>query len=667
MRGATKAKRLEKAESQAMASEEQQLALQVAKAQKLELAQQSIKGSFKAAEATVADNAIAKFFYANGITFGAARDAGAGSYYYEMVRAIQAAPKNYVPPNARALAGPLIDVCHGQMLTEVAKRDEGGVISDKFGSTYTSDGWDSCDHLPLINSAVIMANDGGVYVRSVDTSGQTKSAEYCASLMITDIYSIGCTKVVMVVTDTCASMQKAWAIIEDEFPWISCIPCQTHCPSLLLGDIAKLKEPAETIKEEGVVVGWFSNHQKPLAILREKTKAALGKSCELKKAGATRMGTNTFVGERLVELKGSLQQTVVDAQYVAQNYKDLPSDHEVSNCSTVVREHKGGMAKKLVLDDADDGFWARVTAHVNISRPICKMLRRFDTSAPGVGKVYSSWFEIGESIKASTASYAAQAGTKHGERWVYAHHPFFAAGYVCDPEFVSHDQASLEEVQEGLNATLEKIAILLKVRKLAAADDGWSKQWEARKLAIEADPKAQATMDNFPKYPTAKDTDIAGFCTKVTNQLALYRSKKGAFARGWIMDAAKEMPAYLWWDQHGGSVPELQAFARLVLAQPASASICERINSEFEFVKDRRRNRLGHNKANKLVALFHNLRLLKRMKTPQYSEPTIAWAADDEHSGITKYKPGGSVSTSTLLKAPDARSSSPSPMLALQE
>ena len=107
------------------------------------------------------------------------------------------------------------------------------------------------------------------------------------------------------------------------------------------------------------------------------------------------MGTNTFVGERLVELKGSLQQTVVDAQYVAQNYKDLPSDHEVSNCSTVVREHKGGMAKKLVLDDADDGFWARVTAHVNISRPICKMLRRFDTSAPGVGKVYSSWFEIG--------------------------------------------------------------------------------------------------------------------------------------------------------------------------------------------------------------------------------------------------------------------------------
>ena len=41
----------------------------------------------------------------------------------------------------------------------------------------------------------------------------------------------------------------------------------------------------------------------------------------------------------------------------------------------------------------------------------------------------------------------------------------------------------------------------------------------------------------------------------------------------------------------------------------------ERINSEFEFVKDRRRNRLGHEKADKLVPLFHNLRLLKILGT----------------------------------------------------
>ena len=61
----------------------------------------------------------------------------------------------------------------------------------------------ACDNLPLINSAHILANDWGVYQRSVDTSGFSKNAEYCASLVIADMYAIGCTKVVSVVTDLC--------------------------------------------------------------------------------------------------------------------------------------------------------------------------------------------------------------------------------------------------------------------------------------------------------------------------------------------------------------------------------------------------------------------------------------------------------------------------------
>ena len=97
------------------------------------------------------------------------------------------------------------------------------------------------------------------------------------------------------------------------------------------------------------------------------------------------------------------------------------------------------------------------------------------------------------------------------------------------------------------------------------------------------------------------------------------------------------MPAHVWWDTYGSSVLELQTFARLLLSQPSSASICERINSEFAFVKDPRRNRLKHIRANKLVALFHNLRLLFRMKKPKYSEPVVAWNEEDKHTGLVKY------------------------------
>ena len=61
-------------------------------------------------------------------------------------------------------------------------------------------------------------------MRSVDTSGMTKSGDYTANLMLEDIYSIGPTKVVCVVTDTCPTMRKAWKNVESEFPWISCCP-----------------------------------------------------------------------------------------------------------------------------------------------------------------------------------------------------------------------------------------------------------------------------------------------------------------------------------------------------------------------------------------------------------------------------------------------------------
>ena len=52
---------------------------------------------------------------------------------------------------------------------------------------------------------------------------------------------------------------------------------------------------------------------------------------------------------------------------------------------------------------------------------------------------------------------------------------------------------------------------------------------------------------------------------------------------------------------------------------------------------DYRRNKLEHERANKLVALFHNLRLLTRMNKPGYSEPAIGWNSEDNASGVIKY------------------------------
>ena len=265
-------------------------------------------------------------------------------------------------------------------------------------------------------------------------------------------------------------------------------------------------------------------------------------------------------------------------------------------------------------------------------------------------KVYHGWFELGESLSESSVPYAKDAVDKHAARWIYAHSAFFGAAYVLDPEFVEHDQAGNEEVMEGFMEVLQKIAVLIKVRQQQSqAEPVYTEAWKKRLAAIQKDPTKQ--LKDYPKYPTAaSDGDVRAFCAAANTQLSLYRGKKGAFAWPWVFSAAKDMPAYMWWDQHGSSCPELQVVARMVLAQPASASICERINSEFAFVKDRKRNRLSHAKANKLVSLFHNLRLLVRMKKISYAEPAVAWTDNLEHSSIAKFEPGAA-KTSSLVPA----------------
>ena len=367
LRQKTSSKRKMKIDEKEVVEREVEHQREIIKAQKSELRDQNIRSGFKSAEVQMADEALARFWYSNALPFGTA-DTSPSSYYMQMVRAIQAAPPGYMPPNKNKLGGPLLDSVHDTMLKDIANRDPQRLDAEKFGIAVSQDGWDSTDNLPLINSAYIMANNGGVYLRSVDSSGHTKDAEYIASLLITDIYSIGCQYVVMVVTDTCATMVKAWAYVMDEFPWVSCIPCIPHVASLLMKDIGKLPKVEELIKHEGHVVNWFSNHQKPLAILRRKVLEKLGKRKELVKAGATRFGTNTLVGQRLQDVKDALVATVVDAEYVAEKYKDLPPATEAGNCVKITREHKGGTAKMLVLDDQDitkkQNFWSRVGDHV---------------------------------------------------------------------------------------------------------------------------------------------------------------------------------------------------------------------------------------------------------------------------------------------------------------
>ncbi|KAL1530345.1 hypothetical protein AB1Y20_001254 [Prymnesium parvum] len=154
--------------------------------------QKTLLGSMKCAADEVADEAIARWFYANGISFNAA-SMEADSLYRDsgriMITAIKRSSDGYTPPGRKILGGRLIETIHQSITKQIELNDDASQNKTRFGMTYLSDGWESCDSLPLINSAYVTANNGGVYIRSVDTSGAIKTAEYCASLMIEDIYA----------------------------------------------------------------------------------------------------------------------------------------------------------------------------------------------------------------------------------------------------------------------------------------------------------------------------------------------------------------------------------------------------------------------------------------------------------------------------------------------
>nr|XP_011470780.1 PREDICTED: uncharacterized protein LOC105349359 [Fragaria vesca subsp. vesca] len=80
-----------------------------------------------------------------------------------------------------------------------------------------------------------------------------------------------------------------------------------------------------------------------------------------------------------------------------------------------------------------------------------------------------------------------------------------------------------------------------------------------------------------------------------------------------------------WWAVHGASAPILQALAFKLLGQPSSSSCCERNWSTYKFIHSATRNKITPQRAEDLVFVHTNLRLLARMKDSYKEGPSQMW------------------------------------------
>ncbi len=129
------------------------------------------------------------------------------------------------------------------------------------GATITSDGWFDVRRRPLLNLLVVSLK-GEMFLKAVDTGGETKDAAYITRQLIDCIREVGVNSVIQVVTDNASVCKAAGRLVEQEFSWITWTPCTPHCLDLLLEDVGKLPWAVEVVAEAKAVVKFITNHHR---------------------------------------------------------------------------------------------------------------------------------------------------------------------------------------------------------------------------------------------------------------------------------------------------------------------------------------------------------------------------------------------------------------------
>ena len=106
---------------------------------------------------------------------------------------------------------------------------------------------------------------------------------------------------------------------------------------------------------------------------------------------------------------------------------------------------------------------------------------------------------------------------------------------------------------------------------------------------------------------------------KVHEEFGNFSTKSGEFGDIDSIHDRYGMDPKNWWVAYGASAPLLQSLALKLLLQPSSSSCCERNWSTYSFVHSVRRNKMTPKRAEDLVFIHSNLRLLSR-RTPQYMQ-----------------------------------------------
>ncbi|XP_056167042.1 uncharacterized protein LOC115679450 isoform X2 [Syzygium oleosum] len=530
----------------------------------------SIEKALNMTERERLDYEIARMFYSAGLSFNLARNP------YFQSAFTYAANHNiagYVPPKYNLLRTTLLQKEKANIDRLYAPIRN---MWREWGVSIVSNGWSDPQRRPLIN--IMAVSDGEpMFIKSVDCSGEIKDMHFIFNSLKEVIDEIGHENVVQVITDNASNCKGAGQLIEQEFSSIVWTPCVVHTLNLALKNIcaAKNVEINQVVYEEcswiSEIVGdvmqikhFITNHSMRLAIYNEFV------NLKLLSVADTRFASMIVMLRRFKLIKGGLQSMVICDKW------------------NIYRDDNHGRAKFVKEKVLDDFLWDSIDYILSFTAPIYDMLRIFDTDKPCLHLVYDMWDSMIEKVK----------------RAIYAHEV-----KRLDEESTFYEVVHTILVDRWtMNTPLHCLAHALN------PSDQWLNEDPARVSPHKNKEINQERLKCLRKYFPNFDEHH-----KVNLEYVDFASKNGDFREFDSIHDRYSWDPKAWWVNHGAYAPMLQNIALKLLAQPSSSSCAERNWSTYSFVHSMRRNKMTPKRAEDLVFIHSNLRLLSR-KNPQYAE-----------------------------------------------
>ncbi|KAH9686850.1 BED-type domain-containing protein [Citrus sinensis] len=391
---------------------------------------QPLRQSFASQESIYeADMAVARFMYDAGLQFTAAN-----SYFFQqMADAIAAVGPGYRMPSYHALRNKLLN----RVVQDAgAYCDELKKTWEVTGCSVLVDRWTERAARTVINFFVYCPK-GIMFLKSVDASGITKSAEALSNLFDSVVQEVGAKNIVNFVTDTSPNYRAAGKLLMDKYKTFFCSTCGVQCIDAMLEDISRIDEVSEVLAKAKRITQFVYNNGKVLNLMRKKTGGR-----DILQLAVTRFASIFLTLENIVSLKDHLHQMFTGAAWMQ---------------SSFCKQRAGLQVAEIVVDPF---FWSLCEQTLRVSKPLVSILQLMDCEQrPYVGYIYDAMEKAKKSIIAAFDNKEPDFMPYLNviDQWQEDFHsPLHAAAYFLNPSvFYSPSFSSNKVIQKGLLDCIE--------------------------------------------------------------------------------------------------------------------------------------------------------------------------------------------------------------------